>query len=78
MRANADDATVTDERVLDAIVELCGSYRAPSTGLIATRLAGDGRITARFRSAVSASLERLHTEGRVACIVQRGIDRWSA
>jgi hypothetical protein len=69
---------VADEDVLAAVIELSNHYHGPSASLITWRLAGDGRVTSAFQSAVRASLQRLHARGELSCVMHRGTHRWGA
>ena len=76
-RAIGRPRAVSDVEVKAAVIELCGAYRAPSTSLIISELAGgDGAVTGAFQSAVRQSLERLRSQGELACVLHRGIHRW--
>jgi hypothetical protein len=68
----------SDAEVLAAVIELSGSYRAPSTSLITWRLARGATITGAFQSAVRDALQHLRARGQLSCVVHRGTQRWSA
>lgn len=68
---------ITDEQVLATVVELWRSYRAPSTSLIISRLAGCRSIDPGLQSGVRDSLERLRAHGALACVNHRGTSRWT-
>jgi hypothetical protein len=63
--------------VFAAVVDLSGRYHAPSTSLIASRLAPSGTVTGAFQSSVRDALEHLRAGGRLLCVVHRGTHRWT-
>lgn len=68
---------VTDEDVLEAVIDLWRSYRAPSTSLIIGHLAAGRSAGGAFQSAVRDSLERLHAHGDLSRVTHRGTSRWT-
>lgn len=68
---------VSDEEVLTAVIELSSRYHAPSTSLIAWRLARGGMVTAAFQGAVRGALQRLRVGEQLSCITHRGTQHWS-
>jgi hypothetical protein len=73
-----ESASLTDEEVLAAVIELGSRFRAPSTSLISWRLAPNGTVTRTLQTAVRSSLQRLHARGDVSCVSHRGTHHWSA
>jgi hypothetical protein len=69
--------SVSEQEVLDVVVELSEQFRAPSTSVITWRLAGGGAVNSAFQSAIRDALEHLHARGELTSVTHRGTHRWS-
>jgi hypothetical protein len=77
VKARAAAAIVTDAVVIDAVARFAGASPAPSTSRIMLALAGADRVvSSALRTAVGATLERLHEEARLVRTDDRGTRRW--
>lgn len=68
---------VSDEDVLQAVLELWSRYHAPSTSLIVSHLANGYPISPRLLHTVRNALQRLVGDDQLACLIHRGTQRWT-